>query len=630
MINKFEKIAVEVFEEAEVASIAVAQRIAELIKIKNKAGKTFVLGLATGATPIMLYKELIRLHQKEGLSFQHVVTFNLDEYYPISPDNPASYNFYMYKHLFNHIDIPRENIFIPDGSLDADSLPEYCADYEEKIDAYGGLDFQVLGIGRSGHIGYNEPGSGSSSETRPIRLSHLTRKDASADFGSIELVPEKAITMGIRTIMEAREIALLAFGFRKAKIIKKTIEGNVSPQLPASYLQNHVNTKFYIDTQAAHMLTRIETPWLVGNCHWSDRLIRAAVVWLSQTTGKAILKLQDEDYLSNGMEELISIFQSAYNINIKVFNDLQHTITGWPAGKPDADDTNRPERKSPFPKRTIIFSPHPDDDVISMGGTFIRLVAQGNEVHVAYQVSGNIAVADEDVINAVEFYQKYHKQHYADVDDKISTDLLNKLKTPREMNMPELPEILAAKGLIRRQEALAACRVVGMPQEHAHFLDLPFYRTGTIKKKPLSQEDIDITAELLREIKPHQVFAAGDWADPHGTHAVCWESIRLALEKVKDDPWMKDCHVWLYRGAWEEWPIHHVDMAVPLSPGELQLKIKAIFCHQSQKDNVLFPGKDKREFWERARDRNHATAKLYDQVGMAEYEAMEVFSRYIL
>ncbi len=626
MLNKYEKIAIEIFEEPEIASIAVAHRIAELIKAKNKAGKLFVLGLTTGTTPVLLYKELVRLHQKEGLSFKQVVTFNLDEYYPMEKENVHSYYHFMHTHLFNHIDIPKENINIPDGTIPSDELPDYCEQYENKIDNLGGLDFQILGIGRTGHIGFNEPGSGSSSETRAIRLSPMTIADASAEFGSYEQVPKKAITMGIKTIMGAREIALLSFGFKKSEPTKAAVEGPVSSHVPASFLQNHVNVKAYLDPQSAHLLVRVTTPWLVGNCNWDHRLIRAAVVWLSQKTNKAILKLQNSDYIEYGLEELLTIFGSCYQINIKVFNDLQHTITGWPGGKPDADDSHRPERQSPFPKRSVIFSPHPDDDIISMGGTFIRLVSQGNEVHVAYQVSGNIAVSDENVINAIEFTQKYYSHIHPDESNKPYQNLLRKIQAKQETNAPEL---LFAKGLIRQQEALAACRVVGIPDENAHFLDLPFYQTGTIRKKPLSQEDVNITIAFLRKIQPHQIFAAGDWADPHGTHAVCWEAIRLALQEVKNDEWMKDCYVWLYRGAWEEWPIHDVDMAVPLSPDELQLKIKAIFCHQSQKDNVLFPGQDKREFWERARDRNHATARLYDEVGMAEYEAMEVFSRYI-
>lgn len=625
-----EKIPVKIFEKSETASEFVAKEIANLIRSKAKEGKNCVLGLATGSTPTRVYAELVKMHKNEGLSFKNVITFNLDEYFPMPPDSLQSYVRFMNELLFEHIDIPKANINIPDGTLPKNAVADYCKAYDEKIERVGGIDLQILGIGRTGHIGFNEPGSSEKSPTRMITLDQVTRIDAASDFFSEANVPKKAVTMGVGTILKSKKIILMAWGEGKGGVIKKTVEGPVTDQIPATFLQNHPNSLIVLDTAASSQLTKIKTPWLVDSIDWNQKLIRRAVVWLCQYIKKPILKLTNNDYMEHGMGDILTEFGSAYNINIKVFNELQHTITGWPGGKPNADDSNRPERATPFPKRAIIFSPHPDDDVISMGGTFIRLVDQGHEVHVAYQTSGNIAVFDEDAIRFADFVRDFNDQfglNRADA-EKFYQRVVKELreKTPGQVDSPE---ILAIKGLIRRGEAKAGCRSAGITDEFAHFLDMPFYETGKVKKKPLSEEDINIIVKLISEVKPHQIYAAGDLSDPHGTHRVCLTAIFQALDKLKNEPWMKDCYVWLYRGAWQEWDIDEIEMAVPLSPDELMRKRKAIFKHQSQKDSALFPGNDKREFWMRAEDRNHATAQLYNQLGLAEYEAIEAFVRHI-
>jgi glucosamine-6-phosphate deaminase len=625
---RYEKIPTLIFEDAISASKEVARAIAKIINSNN--GKC-VLGLPTGSTPVFIYEELIRLHEEEGLSFKNVVTFNLDEYYPMPKTKLQSYVRFMNENFFDHIDIPKENINIPDGSIPVDEIHEYCDMYEQRIADAGGIDVQLLGIGKTGHIGFNEPGSGIDSRTRLITLDHVTRVDAASDFFGEDNVPKRAITMGIGTIFSARTIFLLAWGEGKAGIIQKAVEGEITDHVPASYLQKHGNTKIIVDEGAAADLIRKKTPWLVGPCEWDDQLIRKGVVWLCQKVNKPILKLTDRDYNDNGMSDLIAEKgPDAYSINIKVFNDLQRTITGWPGGKPNADDSNRPERAEPFPKRIILFSPHPDDDVISMGGTFIRLVDQGHEVHVAYQTSGNIAVFDDDTLRFAYFVNEYaqafggNQELASNLFSKVSDCLSN--KEPGQVDSDEVKDI---KGLIRQAEAWAGCKFVGIPDEQIHFLNLPFYETGKVKKNPVGREDIEITKELIKKVKPHQIYAAGDLSDPHGTHRVCLESVFLALDELKDkESWMKDCWLWLYRGAWQEWEIDKVEMCVPLSPDELQKKTKAIFKHQSQKDSALFPGTDAREFWERAQDRNRETARLYNLLGMAEYEAMEAFVRW--
>jgi glucosamine-6-phosphate deaminase len=620
--TRFEKIHNVIYNSSFEGSILVANEIAKLIKDKQKENQNCILGFATGSSPIKVYEELVRMHKEEGLSFSNVITFNLDEYYPMEKNNIRSYHYFMHEHLFNHVNILPKNIHVPDGTVDSDSLYQYCIDYEMKIKSYGGLDFQLLGIGRSGHIGFNEPGSHINSGTRVITLDHITRVDAAPSFISIKNVPRKAITMGIGTIKNAKRIVLMAWGANKSKIIQKTIEGEISSHVPATYLQQHDNTSFILDEEASSDLTRVKTPWLVRSCIWDDSLKLKAVVWLSDLLKKPVLKLTDKDYNHNGMSSLISQEGTAYDLNIKMFNTLQQTITGWPGGKPNADDTNRPERANPKKKRVIIFSPHPDDDVISMGGTFDRLVAQDHEVHIAYQTSGNIAVSDEEALKFAEICKEFNPS--LEKTNNIITSLTNK----KDNETIDSKEVRLLKGNIRKGESLAATRFLGLPDMNVHFLNSPFYETGTIKKDNLSQKDVDIIVDLIEKIKPHQIYAAGDLADPHGTHKVCLDAIFKALEQVKNKDYMNDCWVWLYRGAWHEWDSHEIEMAVPLSPDQVLRKRHAIFYHQSQKDGVMFQGGDSREFWVRVEDRNRLTAKKYHDFGLANYAAMEAFKRY--
>ncbi len=619
--TRFEKIHNVIFDSSDEASVLVAQEIANLIKEKSNLNENCVLGLATGSSPIKVYEELVRMHKEEGLSFSNVITFNLDEYFPMDRSNIQSYYYFMHEHLFNHVDILPENINIPNGKVSIDDLYQYCIDYEIKIKAVGGLDFQLLGIGRTGHIGFNEPGSHFNSGTRSITLDHITRVDAAPSFFGLDNVPRKAITMGIGTVRNAKRIVLLAWGGNKAEILKETIEGKISSQVPATYLQEHDNTTFILDKGASLELTRVKTPWLVTSCVWTDALKLKAVVWLSELQKKPILKLTDKDYNDNGMSGLLTEEGTAYDLNIKMFNKLQHTITGWPGGKPKADDSNRPERALPAKKRVIIFSPHPDDDVISMGGTFDRLVEQGHEVHIAYQTSGNIAVSDEEALKFAEIAKALNSNA---VSAQKVIDFLNQ----KTENVIDTNETRHLKGLIRRSESYAATRYLGLDDANVHFLDLPFYETGNIKKRNLSEEDINIMCQLIEDIKPHQIYAAGDLADPHGTHKVCLDSLFAALDKLKHNDYMDDCWVWLYRGAWHEWESYQIEMAVPMSPDQVLKKRHAIFYHQSQKDGVMFQGDDSREFWVRVEDRNRLTANKYNDLGLADYAAMEAFKRY--
>ncbi|OOQ57890.1 glucosamine-6-phosphate deaminase, partial [Mucilaginibacter pedocola] len=608
--TRYEKLPVSVYANQKEASLAVAARIAKLIRGKQAAGQQTVLGLATGVTPIGVYAELIRLHKEEGLSFKDVVTFNLDEYYPMKPDAAQSYVTFMNENLFDHIDIDKALVHIPDGTLAQDDVAAFCLDYERQIEELGGLDLQLLGIGRTGHIGFNEPGSAPNSGTRLVTLDDLTRRDASRDFGGKENVPTKAITMGVGTIFKAREIILMAWSAKKAPIVQKAVEGEISGEVPATFLQLSDSVEFVLDQGAASDLTRFNTPWLVKDCVWENALIKKAVIWLSGAVGKPILKLTEEDYNAHGMAQLAVEQGPVYNINIDIFNQVQHTITGWPGGKPGADDSQRPERAEPARKRSIVFSPHPDDDVISMGGTFIRLVDQGHDVHVAYQTSGNTAVWDDDVLRYVEFA--------IDFKESVGEDAAELKKLYGEMrhfienkvpNQVDTQEIRNVKGFIRKTEAIAGARYAGLPDSNIHFQALPFYETGKTKKNAVGEEDILLTMELLQKIKPHQVFAAGDFADPNGTHIVCFNIILAALQRLKEtEEWVKDCWMWLYRGAWHEFATHEIEMAVPLSPAEVLRKRDAIFKHQSQKDTPVFPGDDAREFWVRAEDRNRETA----------------------
>lgn len=628
--DRFEKVPVQIYEKPAEAVKAIAREIAELIRSKAARNEQCVLGLATGSSPIKLYQELVRMHKEEGLSFKNVMTFNLDEYLPMAKESVHSYHYFMHHHLFDHIDIDPKNIHIPDGTLKSEEIENFCQGYEKAIDAAGGIDIQILGIGRTGHIGFNEPGSTLNSKTRMVYLNELTMKDASGDFGGMDKVPTRAITMGVGTIMKARKVILMAWGENKAPIIHATVEGSISDAVPATFLQVHANAQFVIDESAAAELTRANLPWLVSKVEWNDKLIRKAVIWLCQKVNKPILKVEDKDYMDNGMCDLVNTFGSANKVNIQVFNDLQHTITGWPGGKPNADDSTRPERATPYPKRVLIFSPHPDDDVISMGGTFARLVEQGHEVHVAYETSGSIAVLDDYLYQQMDIACSFTKLSGGDLPsmekafEQVKKDIAS--KNDKE---PESSNLLKYKAALRRAEARGADRYLGVPEERVHFLNLPFYETGTVKKNPLGQEDVDIIVKLLREVKPHQIYAAGDLADPHGTHGVCLDAILRAYNVVDGDDWFKECNTWWYRGAWMEWEIEKVDMAVPISPAELSIKRKAIYKHGSQNNGPAFPGDDPREFWQRAEDRNRNTADIYNRLGMAEYEAIEVFAKYV-
>ena len=617
--TRFEKIHNVIFSDSNEASIRVAEEIADLIRKKQAQNKNCVLGLATGSSPIRVYEELVRQHKEEGLSFHNVITFNLDEYLPMEKSNIQSYYYFMHEHLFNHVDIPSKNVHIPDGTVSSDETVAYCLSYEKKIKEHGGLDFQLLGIGRTGHIGFNEPGSHFNSGTRVITLDHITRVDAAPSFLGIDNVPRKAITMGIATVRKAKRIVLLGWGENKAGIIKKTIEGTISSQVPATYLQEHKNCTFVLDKGAGSELTRNKTPWLVDTCEWTEELISKAMVWLCEKTGKTVLSLTDKDYNDNGMADLLAL-EDSYDLNIKMFNKLQHTITGWPGGKPNADDSKRPERATPVKKRVIIFSPHPDDDVITMGGTFDRLVEQGHDVHIVYQTSGNIAVSDTDARKYAEIAMQINPSEKA---QKIIDDISQKNESRLDSK-----EVRRLKGNIRRGESYAATRYMGLKDANVHFLDLPFYETGTIKKNNLSEDDIILMMDVIQQIKPHQIFAAGDLADPHGTHKVCLDAVLEAMKRLKTESFMDECWLWLYRGAWHEWDINEIEMAVPMSPSQVMKKRNAIFCHQSQKDGVMFQGDDSREFWMRAEERNRDTANKYKALGMASYAAMEAFVRH--
>ena len=625
----FERIPTQIFADSDDASAAVAREIAGIIRQRQLQGKPAVLGLATGSSPKKVYAELIRIHREERLSFYNVISFNLDEYYPMQPDALQSYVRFMKEQLFDYVDIPLANCFIPDGTHAPEKVTEFCHEYDRQIDELGGLDFQILGIGRNGHIGFNEPGSHVSSKTRLMTLDLTTRIDAALDFGGLSNVPKKAITMGVGQIMRAKRVVLLAWGEHKAHIIQEAIEGPVTAEVPASYLQGHQNVQFILDESAASELARRKTPWLVEEVNWDKKMIRKAVTYLALTLEKPVLKLTNRDYNDNGLSDLLAQVGQAYDLNIEVFNQLQHTITGWPGGKPAADDTNRPERATPARKRCLIFSPHPDDDIISMGGTFQRLVDQGHEVHLAYQTSGNIAVADDEALRLIDFVVDYNRKFGIESaeTDRIFRDAAAFLASKKDSER-DTPDVRHVKGLIRRSEAKATCRFVGIPVERVHFLDMPFYETGTVQKNPIGEEDVRLVAELITEVKPHQMYAAGDLADPHGTHKVCLDAIMEAVRQLKDEKFMEDCWMWLYKGAWDEWAIDQIEMAVPMSPDQVMRKRQGIFKHQSQKDGVVYQGTDSREFWQRAEERNRTTAAFYNKLGLAEYEAMEAFVRW--
>ena len=631
-ITRFEKLPTDIFPTIEEGTIDIANHLEADIKKREQEGRKYVMGVGSGSSLTPIFQELIKRHQEGKLSFKNVVIFNAYEYFPLSEENVNRGINQLKERFLNHIDIDVDNIFTPDGTIAQNDVQEHCRQYEQHIKELGGLDVILLGIGRMGNIATNEPGSSITSASRLILIDETSREEMKMSFGSQESVPPCSITMGISTILAARKIYLTAWGEEKADIIKKTVEGKVSDAVPASFLQTHNDAHVVIDLSAAAKLTRIQHPWLVASCKWTDKLVRSALVWLCQITGKPLLKLTNKDYNENGLSELLALYGSAYNANIKIFNDLQHTITGWPGGKPDADDTYRPERANPFPKRVIVFSPHPDDDVISMGGTLRRLVQQGHDVHVAYETSGNIAVGDEEVVRFMHFINGFNQLFINSQDEVIKSkykEIKEFLKNKKEGDI-DSQDIRTIKGLIRRGEARTASTFNQIPLDHVHFLDLPFYESGKIEKLPMGEADVNIVRELISKVKPHQIYVAGDLADPHGTHRKCTDAVLAAidLEKEAKAEWLKDCRVWMYRGAWAEWEIENIEMCVPISPEELRAKRNSILKHQSQMESAPFLGNDERLFWQRSEDRNRATAKLYDDLGLACYEAMEAFVEY--
>ncbi len=631
MIDSLEKIQVKIFPDSTDGSAFVASQIAQLIKEKEGEGKKCVIGLATGSTPKTLYTHLVRMHKEEGLSFKNVITFNLDQYYPMDKDALQSYHYFMRKNLFEKTDIDPKNYHLPDGMMAKDKVKEHCLDYEKQIEAAGGLDLQILGIGTNGHIGFNEPGSGIYSKTRLITLDNSTRMANAYEFGNMSEVPRMAITMGISTILKSKKIILMAWGQTKAPVIQKAVELDDTEEIPASLLQNHDDCTFIVDEAAASELTRFKSPWLTGECEWTEKMVRRAVTNLALKIKKPVLSLTNEDYNDNGLNDLLTEKGNAYEINLDVYYMLRDSITGWPGGKQNSSNHKHPERSQPFPKKVLLFSPHPDDDIISMGGTFMRLHDQGHQVHVAYQTSGNIAVTDEFVTRFIDFAVGF--ENMFEIDETKSKNILDNatafLKT-KKSSEKDTEEIRAIKGLIRRCEAKATAKYAGLTDAQIHFQNLPFYETGTIEKNPMGEADVQFTVDLLNEIQPQQIYCAGDFADPHGTHKVCFDVVIEALKLIKagNAVWVKDCWLWLYKGAWQEWDITEIEMAIPMSPDQVVKKRHGIFIHQSQKDSVPFQGSDDREFWQRAEERNANTAKLYAQLGLTQYAAMEAFVRW--
>lgn len=628
--KRFEKLNTNIFKDVLEGSVFVANKIAAIIQKKSAQGETSVLGLSGGSSTLPVYEELVRMHREEGLDFSDVIIFNVSEFFPVYNDERHSNAKVLRTNLINLINIKPENFVTPDGDINRGNVFEFCRRYEELIDENDGLDMVLLSVGLVGNVAYNEPGSQISSATRLMLLDHESRRDLARFYTSLTEVPDSAITMGLSTIQNAESVILLAWGEQKSAIMREVVQGKVDDNVPASFLQIHKNAMAVIDLGAAQQLIRISQPWLVGSCDWTNKLIRRAIVWLCQETGKPILKLTNKDYNQHGLDELLSLYGSTYDVNIKIFNDLQHTITGWPGGKPNADDSNRPERALPYPKRILVFSPHPDDDVISMGGTLQRLVDQHHDVHVAYQTSGNIAVNDEDVIRTVSIIQHLNEalnNGETNVND-VCRKTLKFLMEEKRTGEYDTEGVLFMKGQIRKEEARTACRYVGISQENMHFLELPFYETGRIQKDKLSDVDINKIIDLLQEIRPHQIYLAGDLADPHGTHRICLDAALAAIYELRKEEWMKDCRIWMYRGAWDEWEIDHIEMAVPLSPEELRRKRNSILKHRSQMESAPFLGNDERLFWQRSEDRNRATAELYKQLGLAAYEAIEAFVEY--
>ena len=631
-ISRMEKIHTDIFASMNEGAAHVADGIEAGIKAAQHEGKFYVMALGTGSSLTPVYEELIRRYEEKKLSFRNVVVFNSYEYYPLQKESSIRCINQLKERFLDHVDISEQNIFSLDGFVAQNAVQDCCRLYEQRIKTFGGLDVALLGIGRMGNIAANEPGSGIQSVTRLILIGNTSREEMENSGKTKESVPPCSLTMGIATLLSAKAIYLTAWGEEKSEIMQKVVENGITDTLPASFLQTHPNAHVVLDLSAAAHLTRIEHPWLVTSCQWADKLVRSALVWLCQKIHKPILKLTNKDYNENGLSELLALYGSAYNANIKIFNDLQHTITGWPGGKPDADDTYRPERAKPYPKRVIVFSPHPDDDVISMGGTIRRLVQQKHDLHIAYETSGNIAVGDEEVTRFMHFINGFN-QIFADSKDSVISNKYKEIKqffAQKKEGDFDTKDILTIKGLIRRGEARTACTYNQIPLDHVHFLDLPFYESGKIEKLPMTEKDVEIVRHLLQEVKPHQIYVAGDLADPHGTHKKCTDAVLAAidLEKEAGAEWLKDCRIWMYRGAWAEWEIENIEMCVPLSPEELRAKRNSILKHQSQMESAPFLGNDERLFWQRAEDRNRGTAQLYDGLGLACYEAMEAFVEY--
>ena len=631
-ISRMEKIHTDIFPSQGEGASHVADGVEAGIKAAQHEGKFYVMALGTGLSLNPVYDELIKRYEAKQLSFRNVVVFNAYEYYPLQKDSSIRTINQLKERFLDHVDIAEQNIFSLDGFVAQDAVQDCCRLYEQRIKTFGGLDVALIGIGRMGNIAANEPGSGIQSMTRLILIGNTSREEMENSGKTKETVPPCSLTMGIATLLSAKTIYLTAWGEEKAEIMQRVVENSITDTLPASFLQTHPNANVVLDLSAASHLTRIEHPWLVTSCKWTDKLVRSALVWLCQKINKPILKLTNKDYNENGLSDLLALYGSAYNANIKIFNDLQHTITGWPGGKPNADDTYRPERAKPFPKRIIVFSPHPDDDVISMGGTIRRLVQQGHDIHIAYETSGNIAVGDEEVTRFMHFINGFNQIFGGNKDSVISNkykEIKNFFAHKKESDF-DTRDVLTIKGLIRRGEARTACTYNKIPLDHVHFLDLPFYESGKIEKLPMTEKDVEIVRHLLQEVKPHQIYVAGDLADPHGTHKKCTDAVLAAidLEKEAGAEWLKDCRIWMYRGAWAEWEIENIEMCVPLSPEELRAKRNSILKHQSQMESAPFLGNDERLFWQRAEDRNRGTAALYDNLGLACYEAMEAFVEY--
>jgi len=628
--TRYEKLRTNIYADSTEGAIAIAQKVATLIRAKENEGERSVLGLSGGFSPLGVYYELVRMHREENLSFADVVVFNVSEFFPVYDSERHSNTQLLRSYLLDKVDIKPENFYTPDSSINRSNVYDYCRHYEELIEQYEGLDLVLVSVGLVGNIAYNEPGSQISTLTRLMLLDNESQRDLKRYYSSVSEVPTSAITIGLSTILNAKQVILLAWGENKSSILKEVIEGKTDDNVPASFLQLHTNAMAAIDLNAAQQLTRISHPWLVGPCEWTDMLIRRAIVWLCNETDKPILKLTNKDYNQHGLDELLAQYGSAYNVNIKIFNDLQHTITGWPGGKPNADDTNRPERANPYPKRVVLFSPHPDDDVISMGGTFQRLVDQHHDVHITYQTSGNIAVGDEEVIRYVSLMLNVLGR-FDGANDAVRakyTGILRFLNKEKQAGDSDTADVLYIKAQIRREEASTACRYIGVKPENVHFLDLPFYETGKVQKGKLTDKDILKVMTLLEKVQPHQIFVAGDLSDPHGTHKVCLNAALGAINELKAKDWMKECRIWMYRGAWAEWEIDHIEMAVPISPEQLRRKRHSILKHQSQMESAPFLGNDERLFWQRAEERNQATANLYNRLGLASYEAIEAFVEY--